>query len=1049
MLQTLLSYKCELFIELTRYPNSCHHSQLQHLQSARQNQSLQQHEAEEALLDLAHKYNIPLVAANPISFLQPSMHEACDALSCIIHSRYVLEEDRPKINTNHYFKTQKEMEELFADLPEAIENTALIARKCSFMPESSAPLLPRFSIDTDEETSLKDQANFGLALRLANMPKSQQQDYWKRLDFELTTINRMGFPGYFLIVSDFIRWSKKNDIPVGPGRGSGAGSVVAWALEITDLDPLQFGLLFERFLNPERVSLPDFDIDFCQSRRDEVIQYVRQRYGFDKVAHIITFGKLQARAVLRDVGRVLQMSYGLVDKICKMVPNNPAHPITLREAIDIDKEMQRMRDEEPDVSKLLEISLQLEGVHRHVSTHAAGVIIADRPIVELVALYQTPDIPVPIAQYSMKYAEAAGLMKFDFLGLKTLTVISETCKLIAKHRTSSSYKEKNIDISKIPFNDKKTFDLLAKGQTIGVFQFEGSGMREAIKNLKPDHINDLIALTSLYRPGPIDNIPLYISRKHGLEPVEDIHPSLRETLAETYGIIVYQEQVMQIAQVLAGYSLGEADLLRRAMGKKNKQEMDAQREIFVQRAMTNGLHEEQAVNIFDLVDKFASYGFNKSHAAAYSVISYQTAYLKANHPIEFLIASINFEINDSDKISLFCREAKDMGIEVLPPCIQKSEIYFAIEATNDGQLPKRPKEAIRFGLAGLKNAGTKVLENMANERKAKGAYANIFDFIKRTNSLGMNKRLLESLAKSGAFSAIHPNAAQILAEVEAILHHESHNDEAIKQFNLFDFGSKTDGSLGSSSQENILNLRDIVPFNFKQQITAEYQALGFYLQHHPLEPYAKRLQKLDVVSSNQIEHYGSKEGVNIKVAGVIASRKIRSSKGGKNSKYAFMQISDMDGMIDTSIFNDDIIYKQPDLLEVGTLVLCNLQIRRDGGGMRSTIERIENLEIVMQHIKSKYEVVISDIKALEYLINIIRGQQGLNQDHRKQEEQHGQGADQPPLPDISNSCAINLILRLPSQKSIVLSTAQKLYLPYDDMTKLNQKDGIEINEIEG
>ncbi len=1032
LLEKLCKSKAEIFIEISRNKFTSDNS-IQHISNYKNRLSNTLIAKENILLDLAYKYNIPIVATNPVHFLQSSTYEACDVLSCIIHSRYVLEENRPKINSNHYFKTSEEMEDLFSDLPEAIENTGLIARKCSFMPEPRSPLLPSFALDKDEKQYLQEQAYLGLTLRLKNMSntlKTKEKDYWLRLDFELSTINSMGFPGYFLIVSDFIRWSKKNNIPVGPGRGSGAGSVVAWALEITDLDPLHFGLLFERFLNPERVSLPDFDIDFCQSRRDEVIQYVRKRYGFDNVAHIITFGKLQARAVLRDVGRVLQMPYGLVDKICKMIPNNPAHPITLKEAIQIDKEMQRMRDDEPDIAKLLAISLQLEGVHRHVSTHAAGVIIADRPIEKLVPLYRTPEMEIPMVQYSMKYAEAAGLMKFDFLGLKTLTVIAETCKLIDKnHYDIVSQNLSDFDINQIPFDDKKTFDLLSKGQAVGVFQFEGSGMREAIKNLKPDHINDLIALTSLYRPGPMDNIPLYINRKHGVEKVEHIHPLLEKVLAETYGIIVYQEQVMQIAQILAGYSLSEADLLRRAMGKKNKQEMEAQRNIFVTKAVKKGLNKAQAVNIFDLVNKFASYGFNKSHAAAYSVISYQTAYLKANYTIEFLVASVNLEIDDTDKISLFCREAKDMNIDVLPPCIQKSNVYFSIEKHMN-------KPAIRFGLAGIKSAGSKVLEEIIAERNKNGIYKNIYDFAERVSKFSINKRMLENLAKAGSFLSLHSNTAQLLVEMETIFHFYSDNNEITKQFNLFNLASKSAEESSRDSNTNVilhsnhLKLKDVEPFNFKNEIAAEYQALGFYLRHHPLEPYNQRLKKLGVISSNQFEQDCNEDINLVKVAGVIASCKIRSSNGGRNSKYAFIQISDMNGMINTSIFNDDIIYNQQSLLAIGTLVLCDLQIRRDSGGMRSNVEKIESLENRMSHMKSKYMIYVDNINYLHDIINTIKS--------RKDTEDNSD--------DYVNQCTAVLALKV-SSKTVILTTGKPLYLTYEDVENLDKKNGITAKEI--
>ena len=620
-----------------------------------------------------------------------------------------MESDRKKNSPQQYFKSQKAMEALFADLPEALENTVNIAKKCAVMAFERPPTLPKFSSekDFDEREALKNESYQGLRMRLAHKFKMEKlaveknsapestaqqgkniaqesldheekitQEYFARLDYELSVIGKMNFAGYFLIVSDLILWSKKNDIPVGPGRGSGAGSVVAWSLQITDLDPIRFGLLFERFLNPDRVSMPDFDIDFCQSRRDEVIKYVQQKYGKDYVAQIITFGKLQARAVLKDVGRVLQMPYNQVDRICKLIPFNAIEAVTLDKAIEMDKDLQKAIKEDPQITKLVSIALKLEGLNRHASTHAAGVVIGDKPLREICALYSDDAESMPAVGYSMKYAESAGLVKFDFLGLKTLTTIFEAVKLIEKNRGIK------IDISSIPLDDKTTFDMLAKGDSIGVFQIESSGMRSVLKQMRSDKIEDIIALISLYRPGPMDNIPTYIRRKHGEEKINYPHPLLEPTLSETYGVIVYQEQVMEIAKVLAGYSLGAADLLRRAMGKKIKEEMDAQRKIFVDGAMKNGVPANQASEIFDLVDKFAGYGFNKSHAAAYALISYQTAYLKANFPVEFLVASINLEIDNTDKINVFLQVAKDHGIKILPPNLNESEAYFSIEAIN-------------------------------------------------------------------------------------------------------------------------------------------------------------------------------------------------------------------------------------------------------------------------------------------------------------------------------------------------------------------------------
>jgi DNA polymerase-3 subunit alpha len=642
-------------------------------------------ELEEKFIDIAFKRNIPLVATNDVYFLTREMHEAQDILTCVGEGRFFSETNRKRLSTEQYFKSQEELEALFSDIPEAIENTVNIAKKCHIMAFERPPTLPRFSNAEgfNEAEELKKEAKVGLKTRLDRKfenenisPENQEKinaEYFARLDFELSVIIKMNFPGYFLIVSDFIKWSKSNDIPVGPGRGSGAGSIVAWSLQITDLDPIRFGLLFERFLNPDRVSMPDFDIDFCQSRRDEVIDYVQNKYGKDYVAQIITFGKLQARAVLKDVGRVLQMPYNQVDRICKLIPFNAIEAVTLEKAIEMDKDLQNAIKEDPQITKLVDIALKLEGLNRHASTHAAGVVIGDKPLHEICGLYNDEGSQMPAVGYSMKYAEAAGLVKFDFLGLKTLTTIFETVKLVEKTRGIK------IDISNIRLDDQETFRMLGKGDSIGAFQIESSGMRSVLRQMKADKIEDIIALISLYRPGPMDNIPTYIKRKHGEEKIIYPHPLLENTLKETYGVIVYQEQVMEIAKVLAGYSLGGADLLRRAMGKKIKEEMDQQRAIFTEGAIKNGVDKTQAGEIFDLVDKFAGYGFNKSHAAAYALISYQTAYLKAHYLPEFLTASINLEIDNTDKINVFLQVAKSHDIPVLAPDVNKSEAYFSVE----------------------------------------------------------------------------------------------------------------------------------------------------------------------------------------------------------------------------------------------------------------------------------------------------------------------------------------------------------------------------------
>jgi DNA polymerase-3 subunit alpha len=643
---------------------------------------------EEKLLQLAFENSLPIVATNDVYFLTPEMHEAQDILSCIYEGHSLVEENRKKNSPEQYFKNYEQFLELFKDLPEAITNTINIAKKCHTMAFERPPTLPKFSTEAnfDEALELKNQSLEGLKMRLKNKflieetdAETQQKidkEYFERLEYELGIIIKMNFSGYFLIVSDFIKWAKNNEIPVGPGRGSGAGSIIAWSLQITDLDPIRFGLLFERFLNPERVSMPDFDIDFCQSRRDEVINYVQKKYGTDYVAQIITFGKLQARAVLKDVGRVLQMPYSQVDRICKLIPFNAIEAVTLEKAIEMDKDLQQAIQDDPQINKLVSIALKLEGLNRHASTHAAGVVIGDRPLHEICALYNDEGSTMPAVGYSMKYAESAGLVKFDFLGLKTLTTILETVKLVYKTRAIK------IDIAHLKLDDKKTFEMLASGDSIGVFQIESSGMRSVLRQMRADKIEDIIALISLYRPGPMDNIPTYIRRKHGEEKIAYPHPLLEAVLKETNGVIVYQEQVMEIAKILAGYSLGGADLLRRAMGKKIKEEMDQQRKIFVEGAKKNNVSDHQANEIFDLVDKFAGYGFNKSHAAAYAMISYQTAYLKAHFLPEFLTASINLEIDNTDKINIFLQVAKSHKIPVLAPDINQSQADFSIEILN-------------------------------------------------------------------------------------------------------------------------------------------------------------------------------------------------------------------------------------------------------------------------------------------------------------------------------------------------------------------------------
>jgi DNA polymerase III subunit alpha len=925
-------------------------------------------EAEPMLLDLAYARALPIVATNEVYFASADDYEAHDALLCIAEGRYVVEDDRRRLSREHFFKTAEQMAELFADLPEALENTIEIATRCAFRPTGRKPILPRFVSAGEgaseeeqlaaEAAELKRQAEQGLEARLQSSPLGpgfSREDYDKRLAFEIDVIAKMKFPGYFLIVADFIKWAKSNGIPVGPGRGSGAGSLVAWSLTITDLDPLRFGLLFERFLNPERISMPDFDVDFCQDRRDEVIRYVQGKYGKDRVAQIITHGKLQARAVLRDVGRVLQMPYGQVDKLCKLVPNNPANPVTLREAIDGEPRLQEARDADPMVARLLEIAQKLEGLYRHASTHAAGMVIGDRPLHELVPLYRDPKSSFPITQYNWKLVEAAGLVKFDFLGLKTLTVLQKAVQLIKRGRGIE------IDLQKLPLDDKPTYELLAKADTAGVFQLEGTGMRESLKRLKPDRLEDIIAMVALYRPGPMDNIPTYINRKHGEEPIEYPHPMLEPILKETYGVIIYQEQVMQIAQVLAGYSLGEADILRRAMGKKDKAEMAKQQARFVEGALKNRVKKEDAVSIFELVDKFAGYGFNKSHAAAYAVVSYQTAYLKANFREEFLAASMTLDMANTDKLAMFAAEARKSGIAILPPCVNRSGVEFEAEAPRDGAA----RGAIRYALAALKNIGEAAVRTIVDERAASGIYADLSDFARRLNTKAVNKRALETLAMAGAFDAFENNRALVHGNVDQMMALATRlaNDAATGMSDLFGGGiSPAAVSSGPTSDSRRpvsvgpqLDIRPVKAWTPMERLQHEFSGVGFYLSGHPLDAYETILPKLQVQRYAEFE---SRAGINVsagRLAGiVVSSRERRSQKG---NKFAFTVFSDASGQFEAVIFSDTLA-RSRELLEPGTPVLLSVEAERDGETVKMRVQSIESLEAAAASVQRGLKVVL-------------------------------------------------------------------------------------------
>jgi DNA polymerase III subunit alpha len=908
---------------------------------------------EEKLIGLAYKHNFPLVATNHAYFLNKDLYSAHDVLMAIADGTTVFNETRRKLTPHHCLKSSEEMIELFSDIPEAIQNTVIIAKRCAYMPETRAPIFPTFQTREgfNDQDELRAQALEGLENRLLKLlwlkgekgsPEREAhiREYKNRLNYELDIIIQMGFSGYFLIVADFIKWAKNNDIPVGPGRGSGAGSVVAWSLTITDLDPIKFGLLFERFLNPERVSLPDFDIDFCQERRDEVIRYVQQKYGHDRVAHIITFGKLQARAVLRDVGRALGMPYGQVDRICKLIPSNPAAPVTIEEAIDADPQIQALATEDEMVARLLEIGQKLEGLYRHASTHAAGVVIGDRPLCELVPLYQDQRSHLPATQFNMKYVEQAGLIKFDFLGLKTLTVIHEAVKMLKS-------KGIELDIVTLPLDDKLTFELFQRADTVGVFQVEGAGMRDVLRKMKPTKFEDLIALVALYRPGPMENIPKYIAYKHGLEDIVYLHPKLETILSETYGIMIYQEQVMEAAQKLAGYSLGNADLLRRAMGKKVKTEMDAQQKIFVDGAISQGIDEKIAIEIFEQMAKFAGYGFNKSHAAAYALVMYQTAYLKANYVLEFMAATMTYDIDNTDKINIFREDLKQLNIEFLPPCMNHSSLYFSVE--------KSSHKAIRYALAGIKGVGVGAVESFIEERQKNGPYKDLNHFLNRIDIKSFNKRQFENLTAAGAFDCFG-YAREVVYENIDYLMTEGNTRLQSRKSNQSSF-------FASDDEEAPLNLRNIVPWSAFTRLQKEFDAIGFYLSSHPLDAYQFILKALQVVDSQNLEHVKGKS--RIVMAGIVVDYKVRTSA--KGNKFAFVHFTDAAGSFESVIFSE-LLLKKRELLDSKTPLLLTLDLRRnENDQINLALNNIESLQDQAQKMALKLSLRASHSEDLHII----------------------------------------------------------------------------------
>jgi DNA polymerase-3 subunit alpha len=917
--------------------------------------------AEKHLVDLAYAHDLPLVATNPTCFGDEHFHAAHDAMLCIADSAYLDSEDRRKSSPDAWLKPLPEMQRLFEDLPEALANTLVVAQRCAVAAPKRKPILPSLAGDREGEAAkLREDARAGLDARLEKAgitDEAERKAYADRLEFELDVIIQMGFPGYFLIVADFIKWAKANDIPVGPGRGSGAGSAVAWALTITDLDPIKLGLLFERFLNPERVSMPDFDIDFCETHRDKVIRYVQQRYGRDTVAQIITFGRLKARAVLKDTGRVLQMSYGQVDRLAKLVPNHPTDPWTLERALNGVSELAAEYKNDREVKRLFDLAMKLEGFPRHSSTHAAGVVIGDRPLAELIPLYRDPRSDMPVTQFDMKYVEGAGLVKFDFLGLKTLSVLKKAVTMLAKRGIS-------VDLDALSWDDEEVYQLLQRGETVGVFQLESEGMRRTLAAVKPTNFGDIIALVSLYRPGPMDNIPLFGDRKNGRAEVAYPHPLLETILAETYGIFVYQEQVMQAAQVLAGYSLGGADLLRRAMGKKIKAEMDAQRAIFVEGcAKVNNIPTDKANELFDLIDKFAGYGFNKSHAAAYALLAYQTAWLKAHHPHEFYAASMCYDMAQTDKLCVFVDDMRRLEVAVLPPDVNVSEAAFAVEATSDGL-------AVRYALGALKNVGERAMELLVDERTKSGAFKSLDDFANRVDPKLINRRQMESLAGAGAFDTIEPERAGVFTVAETMLAVAARAEDQRTSGQGGLFG-------GIESDVVTIKLPQNAHWSLAERMAQEKEAFGFYFSAHPIDRYRH------LADAHGAKSYGAMCGANIgeeRVPGTMAGliEDVRWRTSAKGRRYLLATCSDSSGQFVASCFDEVAAKDLEEAARTGGCGLLSVELDKRAGEEtpRVTIRGIRPFETLTTNTRLVLQIELVDARAMAELKTLVEPARG-------------------------------------------------------------------------
>jgi len=901
-------------------------------------------------LKISKELDIPIIASHEVYYLEKNLYDAHDALMCIKLKNYINDKNRTKLSRDHYFKTNEEMTKLFYDLPEALENNYNLPSRCSFRPKPSKPLLPNISgkENSSADDIIKKYAEEGLTERLKqNKIKSDNyiiDEYKKRLNHEINIICKMNYASYFLIVSDYIKWAKRKDIPVGPGRGSGAGSLVAWCLYITDVDPLKFDLIFERFLNPDRISMPDFDIDFCEEKRDLVFEYLNKKYP-GSVAHIITFGKLKARMVIRDVGRVMGLPYGFIDGICKMIPFDPSRPMNLNQCINSEPKLQKLIKEDKRVERLIDLSLKLEGLNRNFATHAAGVVIADKNLSETVPLYKDPssNLLLPSTQFDMYSAENAGLIKFDFLGLKTLTVINKTQNLIKN-------KQKNFEIKNIKYDDQKVFDLLSSGNTTGLFQLESSGMREALIHMKPNRLEDIIAIVALYRPGPMSNISTYNDCKHGKKEPDYLHPKLEKILKPTYGVIIYQEQVMQIAQTLSGFSPGEADLLRRAMGKKKRAELERQKTRFVEGAFKNGISKDIAAGIFLKIEPFAEYGFNKSHAAAYAIIAYQTAFLKTYFPQEFFAASMSMELSNQKKLGEFCEEIKRLKINIIRPDINRCSSDFSSNNNN-----------FYYALGAIKNVGIEAISNIVRERNKNGKFESISDFLKRVNPKDINKLQLEGLTKAGAFDSIISNRRSFYESIPNIIL-KSKNIYQNKLQNQIELFCENE----NNSFEKIVSLKH--EWKFQEKMQKEFETIGFYLSDHPLNQYKDIFKEYNISKYNEFIINNNQESM---VAATIL--KVQEKKTQKGTSYAIIKFNDLGGVFELFVFSDIFETNREYIKEGKSVIVTLLKISNDTDQrIKINVKKIIPLDDILNKPINNLKIKISDFKKIDMLSDILK-----------------------------------------------------------------------------